>query len=281
MIDLHSHSTASDGSRTPESLVELALERGLRALALTDHDTMDGVARAQARARGTTLTLLPGVEIEIESDAGEFHLLGLALVGDRSLLANALVRLQAARRERNERMVAKMQAAGIQITTEELARTAGGQIVSRAHFARLLVTKKVVNSIDTAFKRFLGKGKEFYEPRLCLPLREATDLIRGAGGVAVVAHPISLGLKGPGLRARLSAFRDQGVAGVEAWHPNHDVGQCRAFEKAARGLGMIVTGGSDYHGDHMPQRRLGLTAGGREIPDTYLDTLPSLHPAGS
>jgi predicted metal-dependent phosphoesterase TrpH len=280
MIDLHSHSTASDGSRTPESLVDLAVERGLTALALTDHDTMDGVEPAQARAAGTSLTLLPGVEIEIESAAGEFHLLGLALVGDRSLLTDALVRLQAARRERNQRMVAKMQEAGVPITSEELARAAGGQIVSRAHFARLLVQKKVVSSIDAAFKRFLGKGKEFYEPRLCLPLREATDLIRGAGGVAVIAHPISLGLKGPGLRAHLSACKDQGVAGIEAWHPNHDVKQCHAFEKMARDLGMIVTGGSDYHGDHMPQRRLGLTAGGREIPDSLLDTLPSLHPTG-
>ena len=280
MIDLHSYSKASDGARTPESLVELALERGLRALALTDHDTLDGVQRAQARAAGTSLTLLPGVEIEIESDSGEFHLLGLALVGDRSLLGDALVRLQAARRDRNGRMVAKMQAAGIQISMEELAQTAGGQIVSRAHFARLLVRKKIVSSIDTAFKRFLGKGKEFYEPRLCLPLREATDLIRGAGGVAVVAHPISLGLKGPGFRTWLDACRDQGVAGVEAWHPNHDVRQCHAFEKVARGLGMLVTGGSDYHGDHMPSRRLGLTAGGREIPDSFLEALPTLHPAG-
>ncbi len=280
MIDLHAHSTASDGSRTPESLVELALEIGLSALALTDHDTLDGVDRAQARARGTPLLLLPGVEIEIENEGGEFHLLGLGLSGDRSRLGEALVRLQGARRERNRRMVAKMQAAGIPITETELAETAGGQIVSRAHFARLLVRKKVIRSIDAAFKQLIGKGREFYEPRLCLPLEEATDLIRAAGGVAVVAHPVSLGQSGPALRAALQAWKDKGVAGLEAWHPNHSVKECRAFEKLARGLDMCVTGGSDYHGDQMPQRRLGYTAGGREIPDELLASIPSLHPAG-
>jgi hypothetical protein len=280
MIDLHSHSTASDGSRTPESLVELALALGLKALALTDHDTLDGVDRALARARGTSLLLVPGVEIEIEIDAGEFHLLGLDLPGDRSGLAEALGRVQAGRRERNARMVSKMQAAGIPITLEELAATAGGEIVSRAHFARILVHKKVVNSIDAAFKRLIGKGREFYESRLCLGLREATALIGAAGGVAVVAHPASLGLQGPALRTRLQAFKDQGVAGIEAWHPNHALKDCRRFERLARSLGMVVTGGSDFHGDHVPQRTLGRTAGGREIPDAFLESLPSLHRPG-
>jgi predicted metal-dependent phosphoesterase TrpH len=280
MIDLHSHSTASDGSRTPESLVELALQGGLTALALTDHDTLDGVDRAMARARDTRLTLIPGVEIEIEMEGGEFHLLGLALVGDRTELNASLGRLQAARSERNGRMVEKMRKAGIDISLEELAGTAGGSIVSRAHFARLLVRKKVVSSIDAAFKRLIGKGREFYEPRLCLALEEATRLIRSAGGVAVVAHPVSLGIKGPALRTHLAACRDRGVAGIEAWHPNHAVKDCHRFEKLARGLGMIVTGGSDYHGDHVPGRKLGHTAGGREIPDAILESLPALHPPG-
>ncbi len=280
MIDLHSHSTASDGSRSPESLVELGLQTGLRALALTDHDTLDGLDRALARAAGTPMLLVPGVEIEIECDTGEFHLLGLGLTGDRSRLAQALVRLQAARRERNTVMVARMQAAGIAITEQELAETAGGQIVSRAHFARLLVRKKVVPSIDAAFRRLIGKGREFYAPRLCLGLEEATSLIGSAGGLSVVAHPISLGLRGPALRTHLQACRDKGVAGVEAWHPNHPLRDCRAFERMAGGLGMIVTGGSDYHGDHVPSRKLGLTAGGRPVPDEYLAPLASLHPAG-
>ena len=275
MIDLHTHSTASDGSCLPERLIELALGMGLKALALTDHDTMEGVERARRRAEGTGLRLIAGVEIEIESDTGEFHLLGLALEGDRSGLEAALLRVQAARRERNRRMVEKMQHAGIPMTLGELAEIAGGQIISRAHFARLLVKKKVVSSFDMAFKRLIGKGMKFYEPRACLPLPEATALIRAAGGVAVIAHPISLGIRGPALRTHVAASRDQGVGGIEAWHPNQPVKECRRRERMARALGMIVTCGSDFHGEHIPQRKLGCTAGGREIPDALLDGLPS------
>ncbi|MGA2974891.1 MAG: PHP domain-containing protein [Spirochaetia bacterium] len=274
MIDLHTHSTASDGSCTPEKLIALALGMGLSALALTDHDTLDGLERSRRSAENTTLRFIPGVEIEIEREKGEFHLLGLGIYMRQEGLAAALAKVQAARRSRNRRMVEKLQNAGIAITMEELATTAGGDIVSRAHFARLLVQKKVVSSIDAAFKRLIGKGMPFYEPRECLPLAEATSLIRAAGGVSVIAHPLSLGLRGPVLRAFCLTCRDQGVAGLEAWHPNHSPQESRQLERLAQSLGMAVTGGSDFHGEHMPQRKLGLSAGGREVPDSFLDALP-------
>jgi 3',5'-nucleoside bisphosphate phosphatase len=279
MIDLHTHSTASDGSCTPERLIEIALAAGLRALALTDHDTLDGLQRARARAEGTGLRFIAGVEIEIERAEGEFHLLGLGIDGDASALLDALSGVQAARRSRNTRMVEKLQAAGIPITMEEITETAGGEIVSRAHFARVLVRKKIVGSIDTAFKRLIGKGMPYYEPRACLELRAATDLIRRAGGIPIIAHPVSLGVQGPALRLFLGACRDQGVAGIEAWHPNQTVKLCRRLERLALGLGMVVTGGSDFHGEHIPSRKLGQTSGGREIPDRFLDAFPSPPPA--
>ena len=154
---------------------------------------------------------------------------------------------------------------------------AGGQIISRAHFARLLVRNGVVSSTEAAFSRFIGKGKPFYEPRTCLELPEACRLIRAAGGVPVIAHPLSLGIRGPALGQFLSFARGAGIAGIEAWHPNHSVKDCRALARMARGLGLPVTGGSDFHGEHMPQRRLGRTAGGREVPDDLLDLI-GLHP---
>ena len=274
MIDLHTHSTASDGSCTPERLIDLALAAGLRAIALTDHDTMDGVQRARARAAGTDLLFISGVEIEIERPEGEFHLLGIGIDGNADALLEALAGVQAARRGRNARMVEKMQAAGIPITLEEIADVAGGQIISRAHFARVLVKKKVVSSIDAAFKRLIGKGMPYYEPRACLDLPAAAALIRQAGGFPVIAHPVSLALQGPALRVFAGACRDQGVAGIEAWHPNQTVKLCHRLEKLARSLGMLVTGGSDFHGEHMPNRKLGLTSGGREIPDQLLASLP-------
>ncbi|MGA2612877.1 MAG: PHP domain-containing protein [Spirochaetia bacterium] len=284
MIDLHTHSTASDGSCSPERLIELALELGLTALALTDHDTLDGVGAARARSLGTGLRFIAGVEIEIDSDnalatrpetsGGEFHLLGLGLSDQRLELEDALERLRRARHERNLRMVTKLQRDGIPVSMDELNEIAGGKVVSRAHFARLFVRKKVVSSIDAAFSRLIGKGQTYYEPRTCLTLGEATRLIHEADGIAVIAHPISLGLRGPALRQFLSSCRDQGVDGLEAWHPNHPLKECRRFQRLAASLGFVVTGGSDFHGEHMPQRRLGYAAAGRDIPDALLASLP-------
>jgi 3',5'-nucleoside bisphosphate phosphatase len=273
MIDLHAHSTASDGSLPPERLIELALDLGLHALALTDHDTLDGLERARSRAEGTGLRFIPGIEIEIEREIGEFHLLGLAMDGDRSLLADALAHVQEARRSRNDRMVAKLQAGGIPISREELQQAAGGAIISRAHFAQILTRKKIVNSIEAAFKRLIGKGMPYYEPRACLDLREATTAICAAGGIAVVAHPVSLGIHGPALRTFLATCRDQGVEGIEAWHPNHTLKETHRFERLARELGLAVTGGSDFHGMHIPQRRLGFSTAGREVDDSLLEGL--------
>jgi 3',5'-nucleoside bisphosphate phosphatase len=274
MIDLHTHSTASDGSYTPEKLIELALERGLRALALTDHDTLDGLERARARAQGTQLRFIGGIEIEIDCESGEFHLLGLGIDGDRKALASALSRVQEARRLRNDSMVEKMQSGGIPITREELAQMAGGEIVSRAHFAQLLARKKISSSIDAAFKKLIGKGMPYYQPRMHLDLGEATAAIRSAGGIAVIAHPVSLGLRGPALRAFISSCRDRGVRGIECWHPNHSLKETRLFSRLAHELGLVETGGSDFHGPHIPSRMLGISTAGREIADALLDALP-------
>lgn len=277
MIDLHTHSTASDGSCAPERLVALALETGLSTLALTDHDTLAGIARAAEAAAGSGLAFLAGVEIEIERESGEFHLLGLGLARARGGLEDALHTVRSHRWQRNLRMVGRFRDAGLPVSLEELEELAGGEIISRAHFARLLVRKGIVNSTDAAFSRYIGKGKPFYEPRTCLGLREACTLIRAAGGVPVVAHPFSLGVRGPALRQFLASARDAGVAGIEAWHPNHSLKDCQSLARMARGLGMPVSGGSDFHGEQMPQRKLGHAAGGREIPDALLDGL-GLHP---
>jgi len=256
--------------------VELAAGQGLAALALTDHDTLEGADRARIRSVALGIRFIPGVEIEIERETGEFHLLGLGLSGDSTDLVAALGEVQEARRARNLRMVKKLQDADIDITMEEVAALAGGAIVSRAHFARLLVKKRIVSSIDSAFKRYLGKGMPYYESRACLALPQATNLIHKAGGIAVIAHPISLGLVGPGLRTFVASCKDQGVNGVEAWHPNQSVKQCHRLERMALGLGMAVTGGSDFHGENIPHRKLGFTAGGREIPDSFLVAIPPL-----
>jgi 3',5'-nucleoside bisphosphate phosphatase len=273
MIDLHTHSSMSDGTYTPEALVDFALATGLGALALTDHDSLAGLERAAARARGTRLTLVRGVELEIACDTGELHLLGLGLDGDCGPLEAALEQVRRDRHDRNTRMIARLAAGGIPVAMEELVAISGGGIVSRAHFARLLVQKGVVKRTDDAFTRYIGKGRPFYETRRTLSLAEAVRLVRHAGGVAVVAHPLSLGLAGAALRQYLAHARDAGVAGIEAWHPKAALRDCRRLERLAASLGMAVTAGSDFHGLNVPQRRLGHTAGGLPIDDGYLSVL--------
>jgi hypothetical protein len=273
MIDLHTHSSMSDGTYTPEALVDLALETGLGALALTDHDSLAGLERAAARARGTRLLLVPGVELEIACDTGEFHLLGLGLDGERSGLEDVLERVRRDREERNARMAARLTAGGIPVTVEEAAAVSGGGVVSRAHFARVLVRKGVVKRTDDAFARYLAKGRPFYVPRRTLSLGDAVALVRGAGGMAAVAHPLTLGLAGAALRQYLAHARDAGVAAIEAWHPKAAVRDCRRLERLAGSLGLAVTAGSDFHGLNVPQRRLGHTAGGLAIDDRFLSAL--------
>ncbi len=273
MIDLHTHSTASDGTCKPERLVDLAAAAGLTAFALTDHDTLSGLAPAEARAREASVGFIPGVEIEIEAEQGEFHLLGLGLFGDHAALEAALAEVRRSRHERNLRMVEKFRAAAIDISMVELSSLAQGDILSRAHFARLLAAKGIVSSPMQAFARYLARGRPFYEARQCLPLAEAASLIRASGGIPVIAHPLSLGLAGPALATFLGRCKDAGVGGIESHHPNHSLKQARKLAQLGRRLGLALSAGSDFHGENMPMRILGRTSGGREIPDEILEGL--------
>lgn len=316
MIDLHSHSTASDGSLAPAALVALARERGLRALALTDHDTMAGLPEAEeaaalpgpgaggggapaapAAAAGSAgqsgpagsgspeaapFRLIRGVEIEIAFSPGEFHLLGLDLAGPDApdpfaeglaRLAEALEGLGRARDDRNRKIIERINAAGIQATMEELGALAGGSRPGRPHIASLLVARKAAKSRQDAFSRFLAKGRLFYEPKETLGLPEAVALVKAAGGLAVVAHPYSLFVSKARLALLMDEWKELGVDGIEAYHPTAKLGQCRRLEKMARERNFRVTAGSDYHGAIRPERRLGRTAGGLVIEDSYLDEL--------
>ncbi len=166
------------------------------------------------------------------------------------------------------------------VSMGELSALAQGEVLSRAHIARLLALKGVVTSPGQAFSRYLAKGKPYYEGRQCLPLSEATSLIRGAGGLPVVAHPLSLELAGPALAVFLGRCKDEGVAGIESHHPNHTLRQAKQFAALGRRLGLALAAGSDFHGENVPQRILGRSSGGREIPDAVLERLALRPPVG-
>jgi 3',5'-nucleoside bisphosphate phosphatase len=279
MIDLHSHSTASDGSLAPSELVALAAKTGLKALALTDHDTVAGVVEARAAAAQAGIVFIGGVEIEIDFDPGEFHLLGLGIdEADAGLLA-AMAGLAEARRRRNATIVDLLRHEGFDIDLEEITRLAGTENLGRPHIAEALVRRKVVRTKQEAFDRFLGKGRPFYMPKDCLALTEALELIASAGGVAVAAHPYSLFVGKPKLGAVMDLWREMGVLGIEAYHPAAKLGQCRILEAMGRERGFFVTAGSDYHGPDKPAWGLGRTSGGIPIADSYFAELSGVLPS--
>jgi 3',5'-nucleoside bisphosphate phosphatase len=273
VIDLHTHTSFSDGTDTPEALIDLAAQRGLKAMAITDHDTVLGLERAEKRARERCMGFLPGIELEIEFFPGEFHLLGLGLFELRDEFREKLDFVARKRAERNERMLDRLREAGIEAERSELTALAGGPIVGRPHFASLLIKKHVVKNQKQAFEKYLAKGRPFYVPRETMSLETGIRLIRESGARCVLAHPFSLFLSWKRLEQNLRAWKEAGIDGVEAYHPIATYGACSRLEKLARSYGFIITAGSDYHGSNKPERKLGITAGNKKIEDSYLDEL--------
>lgn len=249
-VDLHTHSTASDGGLTPRRLVAAALRAGLKGLALTDHDTVAGLPaflRAGARAG---LAVLGGVEISVEHP-GTFHLLGLNVAGGPEIPA-ALERLQAFRLERNRRMVERLAAQGFQVSWEELMAKAGNGQLGRPHFAALLVAKGYFATSGEVFDKLLGKGRPGYVDKTRLTPEAGLALVREAGWVSVLAHPVSLGLPPDHWPALLTDLTDRGLAGLEVYHPSHGPDETSFFRNLARQFGLVPTAGSDFHGALKP-----------------------------
>jgi predicted metal-dependent phosphoesterase TrpH len=273
LIDLHTHSTASDGSLSPADLVALAAKRGLKALALTDHDTVSGLAEAEAAALEAGIRLVRGVEIEVEWQPGEFHLLGLDLPKAAPGLDAALGFLARKREERNRSIIERMAAAGMDVAWEELAAISNSAMIGRPHIAQLLVKKRIVKNRQQAFDLYLGKGKAFYESKAAMNLYEGIDLIHKAGGLAFVAHPLSLFVSWTRLSLLFPEWKEAGADGIEAWHPTARRNECARLERMAVEQGFRVSAGSDFHGEPRPERKLGLTAGDIRIEDRFLSAL--------
>jgi 3',5'-nucleoside bisphosphate phosphatase len=274
MIDLHSHSTRSDGTLTPEELIVKASTIPLKGIALTDHDTLDGLTEAKNTADKYDMQFIPGIELEIQHSPGEFHLLGLGIFQWKdSSLERTLRTLRDYRNNRNTEMIRLFQNDGIDITEQDLRRAAGGRIIARPHFARILVDKKIAKSIRHAFDKFLGTNQKFYVPKKVMELEDGIRLIKEAGGKPVIAHPLSLYLSWGKLPERLALWKEMGIAGIEAWHSGINENQGKRFEKMAKELDLFITGGSDYHGENRKDRKLGLGGGKKPIPDEYMDFL--------
>ncbi|MDR3356414.1 MAG: PHP domain-containing protein [Spirochaetaceae bacterium] len=283
MIDLHTHSSASDGNLSPAELVRAAHAAGVSTIALTDHDTIDGIPEAESEATRLGISLIPGTEIDInwqydaaDAKAGivrssrEFHLLGLGLKAPSPAFTGLMAEIKMERKRRNLLMIDKMNEAGVDADYRELCGMAGGGCVGRPHFAQYLIKLGKARSMQAAFDGFLGKGKPFYIQKTGADFRRAADAIHESGGLAVLAHPTTLYVSWGRLPVILAGLKEQGLDGVEAWHPVATERVCRRLEALAGTLGLRVTAGSDFHGEKRPGRRLGYTGGGLPIDDSFL-----------
>ena len=256
-IDLHLHTTASDGTLSPEELVEQARLAGIGLLAVTDHDTAAGVLRAQARGAELGVEVISGIEISAEEQGMELHILGYGIDPAAERLAEMLDWVIRERNGRNEAIAARMRSDGIDVSLGAMEEAHPGATIGRPHFARVLVEQGRAESVAGAFRDWLNPGKPYYLPRERLCLEQAVDTIRGSGGLAVLAHPLQYGCSGPELRALTERIAAVGIAGMEIYYTGYGRERRRELFSLAREYGLLVTGGSDFHGSNKPEIRLG------------------------
>ena len=264
-IDLHAHTLYSDGTFTPRRSVGLARERGLDVLAITDHDTVDGLGEARAAGRELGVEVVPGIEFSTVSDGEGVHVLCYLMDADDAELAAELQRLREDRFTRGERMVAKLQGLGHPVSFERVREIAGGGTIVRPHVAQALVEAGVVPTLKDAFsEELIGSGGRAYVEKHALAPVEALRLIHRAGGVCVLAHPGTFRETNPVPAALIEEMAAAGLDGIEASHPEHTEEVERRYVEMAESLGLLWTGGSDCHGDRYDPVRLGMRSTTRE-----------------
>ena len=273
MIDLHTHSTVSDGSDPPARIPELAVAAGCSAVALTDHDRLDGLAEAAARAAEVGVRLVPGCEVSCRWERGNLHLLVYFVAPGDGPFQAELVELQHAREERNQRM-----AAALGLDYEELLAEAGGSGAGRPHAAALLVRQGRATSIQDAFERWLVRGRPGDVPRRALDPARAIALARVSGGVPVLAHPLSTRLGPADLEGAVAELAGHGLAGVEAIYGRYTPEERAALAALAARLDLVAAGGSDHHGTYKPDLSVGVGRGDLDVPDAVLDQLEARRP---
>lgn len=275
MIDLHSHTTASDGTFSPAQLVDEAVRSGVRILGITDHDTFAGYDEATPLARGAALELVCGIELSTKLHGHSVHLLGYFLNPIRDADRLGVFRgwigeLQASRRDRNVRLIARLRELGVNITLEEV-QARGGGMTGRPHFAQVLLEKGYVKSLQQAFDDYLDESAKGYVTRNEPQFAEAVQRIRGGAGIASLAHPIRLR---EDVAAILPELCGAGLNAVEAFHSDHSPADTERYLRLAGQHGLLATGGSDFHGAVKPEIRLGTgRAGNLKIPEDLVDRL--------
>ncbi len=273
-IDLHVHTTASDGSLAPGELVQEAFELGLAAVGITDHDTVGGIDEALAASENYDIEVVPGVEVSSQTGDLTIHLLGYYINHHDNSLKDMLSWMITARNERNPRLIKKLNDLGIPISLEMVHELAGNTVVGRPHFAKALVSLGATQSQDEAFNKFLGSsGGLAYIPKARMPSEKAINCIRQSGGIPVLAHPMTIEKKNVDIYQTVRSLKEQGLEGIEAYYSQHSSNQTERYLELAKRYNLIVTGGSDFHGSAKPDIKLGSGKGSLDVPHSVLSAL--------
>jgi predicted metal-dependent phosphoesterase TrpH len=271
-IDLHTHSTASDGSMTPRELVRRAKSVGLCAVALTDHDTIEGLKDAIDEGEKVGITVIPGVEISVEYVI-EMHLLGYFSENNYNNMKEVLVRLKENRDQRNPKIIKRLNELGFEINMSEVEAEARGKIVGRPHIAQVMVNKGFVKNLDDAFNKYLASRRPAYFKKDRLTPYEGIQEIIRAGGIPVLAHPIHLSLSINKLDALVASLAHDGLKGIEAYYVDNKKDDTGNLLRLAMKYGLIVTGGSDFHGSFKPDIEIGRGRGKLSVPYQLMEGL--------
>jgi predicted metal-dependent phosphoesterase TrpH len=282
-IDLHIHSTASDGTHSPQEIVEMAASAGLRAISITDHDTLEGTRAAYFGTIPSRLGFITGVEISVQTPdnsltGGSLHILGYGVDPDDGPLCKALDHYQDVRKRRIDRIVERLRQLGIPMQLEQVMNTAGGGVAGRPHVAEAMVQAGYAEDINDAFDRYLGNGCPACVGKERMACRDAFDLIAGAGGIPVLAHPY-LVAGGPSDRIveLVKRLSDMGLKGIEVYYPKHTPEAVHRYLDLAAKFGLLATGGTDFHGQLTPDIKIGRGSGGLHVPYTIFEELLSRH----
>jgi predicted metal-dependent phosphoesterase TrpH len=276
-IDLHIHSTASDGTLTPTEIVVAAKAAGLEALALTDHDTVQGLGEFVEAGRDHGLEVIPGVELSVRSDLGTMDILGYWVPTGQSGLTEALEYLNLQRAERNREIAARLRQQGLDVSYEEIAAKAAGGTIGRPHIAQVLQEKGYVKTLQDAFEKYLASGGKAYVPKVVLSPDKAVAMLKAEGATVCLAHPrLYKKVNLAALEDFLTRMKPLGLEGLEARYPEHSPEDTRNYENLAARLGLAVSGGSDFHGLNKPHLRLGKGRGDLYVPYSVLEGLKAL-----
>ncbi|MCH8928630.1 MAG: PHP domain-containing protein [Candidatus Marinimicrobia bacterium] len=273
MIDLHAHTSASDGTYSPKDLVKLAKSEGIEAIAITDHDTIEGLPEALEAGEKMGVEVIPGVEISIDHQPGSMHVLGLFLDIENEKLKEYLTDLQTSRSSRNPRIIEKLNELGLSITMEEVEKISGGGQVGRPHIAAALLKNGHVRTIQHAFDKYLKKGAVAYYERHRLTREKAVDMIHGAGGLVILAHPHTLGVNGISLDNLMAELKEVGFDGLELFYNSHSPSDEDKLMKIVDKNGFVISGGTDFHGENKPSIKLGVGYGNMAIPYEVLQEM--------